>query len=144
MCCSSGWKEPTNINDLQQCVAESSAMFKSTYGLNHARYNSIRFNFILIAPNHWYSLKRLNRPYIYDTPLTLAPKRARTTTKSTLIRMEEILRRNADWGILPSRYKKQPFPLTHRIPGSFTSHVVGHQTLSTNINAINSFISFGI
>ena len=43
-------------------------------------FNTIQFNLICIALNHRYSLKGLNRPYIYDIPLTLAPQRARKTS----------------------------------------------------------------
>ena len=38
---------------------------------------SIQFNFICTVLNNNYRLKGLNRPNIYDTPLTQAPKRAR-------------------------------------------------------------------
>ena len=40
---------------------------------------SIQFS-LFVALNHRCSLKGLNRPYIYDTPLTLAPHRERTNS----------------------------------------------------------------
>ena len=52
----------------------------------------IQLNFICVALNHRSRLSGLTRPYIDDTPLTLAPQRAR---KKLLISEEEILRKNA-------------------------------------------------
>ena len=46
-----------------------------------------KFNFICIALNHRYSLKELNRPYIYDPPPALATPEGK---KKLLISKEEI------------------------------------------------------
>ena len=62
---------------------------------NH--YISIISYYICAALNHRYSLKGLNRPYIYDPPLTLTP---RGLEKTPLISEEEILRRNAERGFI--------------------------------------------
>ena len=65
------------------------------------QFNSIQFNFICIALNHSYSGKGFKRLYFYDIPLTLAPPEDKKETP--LISRGEILRRNAEWGIPPSR-----------------------------------------
>ena len=68
------------------------------YDLHLIKINSKQLNSIKLAFNHRYSLKGLNRPCVYDSPLTLAPQK-----KSPFISKEEILRRNAEGGLHPSR-----------------------------------------
>ena len=50
---------------------------------------SIQLHCICIALNHRFNLKGIKRQYIYDTPLALAPQRARI--RRNLISKEEIL-----------------------------------------------------
>ena len=49
---------------------------------------------------HSYSLKWIYRPYMYEPPFTLAPPKGKT---KPLINKREIFRKNAKWGMPPSR-----------------------------------------
>ena len=57
----------------------------------------VQFDFIHKAFHHSYSLRGLNRLYLYYTPLTLAPQRAR---ENSLNYQGRYLKRNVDWGSL--------------------------------------------
>ena len=90
---------PLNNRDGRDSQTTPCSRVWVTDPLNTTVQTAIHLNslyLICIALNHRYSLKGLNRPYIYDIPLTLTPKRARKNSLNEQGRNLEKERRVGD------------------------------------------------